>query len=230
MSRVQIALATLILLASSLLGRAVYAEPPSQQQILVDRARTTVESFTTQSDMEQMRRLLQRARGIVIIPQILKAGFIIGGEGGSGVLLGHDPQTGAWTAPAFYTMGSGSVGLQIGAEVSELVLLIMSDKALHAVINNQVKLGADATIAVGPMGKGVEAATTTALDADIYSFARSKGLFGGLSLAGSVIKARDDWNRAYYGQSVTSGDIVIRRQIEAPAAAPLEQALKQAEL
>ncbi|HYM31376.1 MAG TPA: lipid-binding SYLF domain-containing protein [Candidatus Cybelea sp.] len=210
-------------------GRAV-AQTVSEQQILVDRARSTIEQFTAQSDMEQMRRILKKARAVVIFPQILKAGFIIGGEGGSGVLLAHDRQTGAWTAPSFYTLGSGSIGLQIGAEVAQVVLLIMTDKALNAVINNQVKLGADATIAVGPMGKGVEAATTTALNADIYSFAATQGLFAGLSLAGSVIKARNEWNRDYYGQPVTAGDIVIRRQVEAPAAAPLDQALTRAEL
>jgi len=206
------------------------AQNPTEQQILVDRARVTVDAFTAQSDMEQMRQLLAKARGVIIFPQLLKAGFLVGGQGGSGVLLGRDPKTGSWTAPAFYTLGAGSIGLQIGAEASEVMLLIMNERALNAMINNQVKLGADATIAVGPIGKGVQAATTTALSADIYSFARSKGLFGGISIEGAVIAARDSWDRDYYGKAVTAGSIVLRREVEAPAAAGLQQALQRAEL
>jgi len=230
MHRRQFCLTALSLAAAGLAAGRARAEAPSEQQILVDRARSTVETFTTQSDMEQMRHLLRRARGILIFPEIIKAAFFIGGEGGSGVLVGRDPQTGSWTAPAFYTMGSGSIGLQFGGEVSQVVLLIMNERALNAIISNQVKLGADASVAVGPMGRGMEAATTTALNADIYSFAATKGLFGGVSLGGSVINARGDWIRAYYGRSLSAGDIVLRRQVEAPAALPLDQALQQAEL
>lgn len=230
MHRRQFCLSALTLAAAGLATRPSLADAPSEQQILVDRARSTVETFTTQSDMEQMRHLLHRARGILIFPEIIKAAFFIGGEGGSGVLVGRDPQTGSWTAPAFYSMGSGSIGFQIGGQISEVVLLIMSEKALSAVISNQVKLGADASVAVGPLGHGVEAATTTALNADIYSFASSKGLFAGVSLAGSVINSRGDWTRAYYGRPLSAGDIVLRRQVEAPAAVPLDQALQQAEL
>src|SRR5271168_1507426 len=108
MHRRQFCLSALTFAATGLAARPTLADAPSEQQILVDRARSTVETFTTQSDMEQMRRLLHRARGILIFPEIIKAAFFIGGEGGSGVLVGHDPQTSAWTAPAFYSMGSGS--------------------------------------------------------------------------------------------------------------------------
>ncbi len=201
---------------------------PNDQQIMIDQARSTVQAFAAQPDMAEMRRLLGQSYGILIFPQILKAGFIIGGSGGSGVLVGHDPNTGAWTAPAFFTMGSGSFGLQIGAEASQVVLLVMNRKALSAIINNKVKLGADATVAVGPVGKGLGAGVTTAMNADIYTFARSKGLFGGISLSGSVVQGRDDWDQSYYGEPLNAAEIVLNRKVSAPAAAGLIQALGQA--
>lgn len=216
--------------AWALAGVPAQAQTVSEEQILVEKAKATVDAFTAQADMSDMRRLLSKARGVLVFPQILKASFIVGAEGGSGVLLGRDPKTGSWTAPAFYTMGAASLGLQAGAEASEVMLLIMNDRALSAVIANQVKLGADASIAVGPIGKGVEASTTTNLHADIYSFSRAKGLAAGISLEGSVIKSRDERNSAYYGQNFTPRQIVILRQIEAPNALPLQQALQRAEI
>lgn len=205
------------------------AQTVTEEQNLVERAKATVDAFTAQADMEEMRKLLPRARGVLVFPQILKAGFILGAEGGSGVLLGRDGKTGAWTAPAFYTMGAASIGFQAGAEASEVMLLIMSDRALNAVIEHQVKLGADASIAVGPIGKGMGASTTTNLNADIYSFARTKGLFGGVSLEGAVIKSRDSMMQAYYGKPASARQVVLQRQLEAPHALPLQQALQRAE-
>ncbi|MCW5730827.1 MAG: lipid-binding SYLF domain-containing protein [Alphaproteobacteria bacterium] len=232
-------MSTLLQMASAALVSLALIFPPSgaaraqsvtEEQILVEKAKATVDAFTAQADMEEMRKLLARARGVVVFPQILKAGFILGAEGGSGVLLGRDGKTGAWTAPAFYTMGAASIGFQAGAEASEVMLLIMSDRALNAVIEHQVKLGADASIAVGPIGKGMGASTTTNLNADIYSFARTKGLFGGVSLDGAIIKARESMMQAYYGQPATARQVVLLRQLEAPHAAPLQQSLQRAEI
>lgn len=219
-----------VLMLLSLSAGARADTGPNQQQILVDQARSTVQAFAAQPDMVGMRRLLARSYGVLIFPQVLKAGFIIGGSGGSGVLVGHDPSTGAWTAPAFFTMGSGSFGLQIGAEASQVVLLVMNPNALSAIIHNKVKLGADATVAVGPVGKGLGAGVTTALHADIYTFARSKGLFGGISLSGSVVQGRTDMDQSYYGESLTAADIILERRVSAPAAAGLIGALNQAAL
>jgi len=222
-------IAAVALLCAGMLPATGRAQGSTDEQILIDRAKSTVDSFIAQADMADMRRLLARSRAVIVFPQILKAGFIVGGEGGSGVLLARDPKTGAWTAPAFFTLGAASVGLQIGAEATEVMLLIMNDRALGAMIDNQVKLGADASIAAGPIGKGVEASTTTALNRDIYSFARSRGLFGGVSLEGAVVKSRDDLNQRYYGKAFSARQITIQRQIEAPAAAQLQQSLARAE-
>ncbi|MCW5752361.1 MAG: lipid-binding SYLF domain-containing protein [Alphaproteobacteria bacterium] len=230
---------TLLQMASAALVSLALIFPPSgaaraqsvtEEQILVEKAKATVDAFTAQADMEEMRKLLAQARGVLVFPQILKAGFILGAEGGSGVLLGRDGKTGAWTAPAFFTMGAASIGFQAGAEASEVMLLIMSDRALNAVIEHQVKLGADASIAVGPIGKGMGASTTTNLNADIYSFARTKGLFGGVSLDGAIIKARESMMQAYYGQPASARQVVLLRRFEAPHAAPLQQSLQRAEI
>ncbi|SLN21315.1 lipid-binding SYLF domain-containing protein [Oceanibacterium hippocampi] len=222
------ALTTAIAAMAVLISGAISAQA-NDQQVLIDQSKATMESLAGQSDLEGMRILLKQAKGVLIVPQLLKAGFIIGGEGGSGVLLARQAD-GSWSAPAFYTLGAASLGLQIGAEAKEVVLLIMNTEALNAVINNQVKLGADASVAVGPVGKNVEAATTTNLNADIYSYARAKGLFGGVSVEGAVIAARDKWNQAYYGQAVTTGDIVARGKVDAEGTKALRMTVRNSEL
>ncbi len=200
----------------------------SEQQQLVDKAKLTVESLKTQSDLEQFRKLLAVSKGVMVFPQVLKAGFFVGGAGGSGVLMARGVD-GSWSSPAFYTMGQASFGLQIGAEAKELVLVIMTQKGLEAIINNQVKLGGDLSAAVGPMGTNVGASSTTNMDVDVFSFAKNSGLFIGASVEGSILDARDDWQKAYYGQAVTSGDVVLRRTVNAVGAADLKDALTSAE-
>ena len=204
------------------------ARAAEEEQLLVDRARTTVQTLAAQNDLGDMRRLLVRARGVYIVPQLLKAGFIIGGEGGSGVLLARDAKTGEWSPPAFYSMAAGSIGLQIGGELSEVILVIMTPKGMDAVLKNEFKAGVDASIAVGPVGAGVEASTTTAVGADIYAFSKSKGLFGGVSVEGAVITARHSMNQAYYGRAYPIRDLLYGN-VPAPATQPLRTALKNAE-
>jgi lipid-binding SYLF domain-containing protein len=198
------------------------ADNADDAQTLVDKAKLTIEAFTTDPDMAPMRVLLRRAKGVLIVPQMLKAGFIIGGEGGSGVLLTND---GAWSGPAFYTMGAGSIGLQIGAQASEVVLLLMTDRAVDAVLHNKIKLGVDASIAAGPKGAGVEASTTTNLRDDVYSYSRNKGLFAGASFEGAVIQPREKLNQAYYGRALTPSQILLAREVDHDGAAALRDAL-----
>ncbi len=221
-----------IALAAGLAGMLAAAASPQaradEQQGLVDKARITLESFANDKRMGPFREQLKKARGVFVVPQLLKAGFIIGGSGGSGVLLGRDSKAGDWTQPAFYTMGAGSVGFQIGAEAAEVVLLMMTEKGLNAVLSTNMKLGADASIAAGPLGAGVAAGTTTNLSADILAFSRSKGLFAGASLEGAVIANRDTWNESYYGRPVTATDIIIRRNVSNPGTNGLRDILARA--
>lgn len=218
---------TLLLLGILSLTIPALANPlrAAEQQDLVDKARITVESFARDPDMAPMRSLLKRARGVLIVPQWLKAGFIIGGAGGSGVLLARN---GDWSGPAFVDMAAGSVGLQIGAQAAEVILLLMTEHAVDAMLHNKVKIGADLSAAAGPVGKGIEAATTTNLRDDVYAYSRAKGLFLGLSLEGAAIKAKAKWNSAYYGESVTARQIVLERVVTGENDDSLKEALMAA--
>ena len=150
------------------LGIAIAAARPAlagpEQQEIVDKAKITVDKFHADTDYPEFKNVLHRAKGVLVFPSLLKAGFIVGAEGGTGVLCARG-STG-WSYPAFYTMGSGSFGLQIGAQEAEVILALMTDKGLEQVMKSEVKLGADASIAVGPKGAGVEAATTANLGAE----------------------------------------------------------------
>jgi len=215
-----------LVLAASLapFGVDMRASPqPSSQQQIVDRARATVENLRNDPDLE-LGPMLERAKAVLIFPSLIKAGFILGGEAGNGVLLVRH-EDGEWSYPAFYTITSGSVGLQIGAQDAEVIFTIMTEQGLDQVLKTQFKLGADASIAVGPKGVGLEAATTAALGADIYSFAKAKGAYGGGSFEGSYFHVREEWNRLYYGQPVSVREIVIDRVVSNPDADALRQAL-----
>lgn len=148
---------------------------------------------------------------------MLKGAFIWGASGGSGVLLVRDEKTGPWIGPAFYTIGGASFGLQIGGQASEVILLVMTDRGVTSLLTNSLKLGADAGVAAGPVGAGV-AASTANLSADILSFSRSKGLYGGVSLDGAVVATRGEWNHAYYGKRVAPTDIFVRHDVSNPQA------------
>ncbi len=182
----------------------------NEQQGIVDKARIAVEGFRTAKEMKGVPKLLRQAKGVLVVPQLLKAAFFIGGAGGSGVLMVRN-DGGDWSHPAFYTMGAGSFGLQFGGESSEVVLLLMTKKAIDAVMKNKVKLGAELSAAVGPVGHEVEAATTTNIGTDIYSYSRNKGLFVGASFEGAVIAARNEWNETYYGREVSPEEILANK-------------------
>ena len=158
---------------------------------------------------------------MLIYPQVLKAGFILGGSGGSGVLMVRDEKTGKWFGPAFYTMGSASLGLQAGASSAEVLMVINSQKALDSLLTNKVKLGGDASVALGPKGQGTGASIT----ADFVVYAKAKGAFAGLAVDGSVLDVREKLNSAYYGKAVSPSDILVKRDVSNPASASLQDAL-----
>jgi lipid-binding SYLF domain-containing protein len=200
----------------------------SDEQQVVDDSTGAVEHLATGSGIAaNARDLLHRARGVMIIPSLVKGGFIFGAQGGTGVLLSRDPKTGSWSYPAFYGMGAGSFGLQIGVEVSKIMLIIMNDKALNAVMAAEFKVGAEAGIAVATLGGGAEASTTAAGGADIYALAESAGLFGGVAIQGGIVKPRVQQDHNYYGPNVTAQQIVLSRSAKNPAADRLRAALQQ---
>lgn len=193
-------------------ARAALALTPQQE--LIDKSRITFEKLITSVEFGELPGYMKRAKAVVIFPELYKGGFILGAEGGRGVLSARGAD--GWSQPAFYDLAAGSLGLQIGGQVSEVVLTIMSDKALDAVLSDQLKFGGDMSIAVGPIGKGLGADTTTNLQADVYSFAKTAGLFGGVSFEGAGIIKKDDWNRAYYGQGATPRGIVMEGRFKNP--------------
>ena len=202
-------------------AKADYAEAKD----IVDSSTITIQRLIRSPETPQVKSLLARAKGVLIFPQILKGAFFIGGEGGSGVMMSKYAN-GAWSYPAFYTMGSVSFGLQIGGQSSEAVLLIMTQRGLDSIINDQVMLGADISAAAGPVGIGTEASTTTATGADIYVYSLNKGLFIGAALEGAVIAKRKDWNQVFYKGDYTPTQIVRENRASNPDADTLRAAVE----
>jgi SH3 domain-containing YSC84-like protein 1 len=193
-------------------------------QGIVDNARVTFGGFLRDDNYKWMRDHIKDAKGVLIYPQVLKAGFIWGGSGGTGVLLLRDGKTGEWSNPAFYTMGSVTFGLQIGGESAEVVLLVMSQKGVDSLLTSKIKLGGDASVALGPVGGGAKSDVTT----DFLSFSKSKGLYAGMNLEGSYIDVRESLNKEYYGKEVTPVDIVVKQSVGNKGADRLREELRKA--
>jgi lipid-binding SYLF domain-containing protein len=145
--------------------------------------------------------LLDKAEAVAVFPNVIKAGFIIGGRGGSGVISRRVP--GGWSAPAFFKLGGGSIGLQIGASSTDFVLLFMNEEALKGLLEDKLEIGGEGSVAAGPVGRAAAASTNATLDAGILSYSRSKGLFAGLELKGVVIDPDNDDNEAVYGMKAS---------------------------
>ena len=198
------------------------------EQQLVEKAKHTVESFMGDPNFTWFRDHVKNANALLIIPQQLKAAFWFGVDGGSGVLVTRDEQTGAWSEPAFYDLGGLSFGFQFGGEASEVIILAMTQGAVEKLYASSFKLGGDASIAAGPYGAGAEGATSANLDADFLSFSRSKGVYAGISLEGSIIYVNDDANEAYYGKKVRPVDILVIKSVKNKHSAGLRQAIMTA--
>ncbi|MCR6629541.1 MAG: lipid-binding SYLF domain-containing protein [Magnetospirillum sp.] len=220
---VRFAAATVVLM--SLAAPAAAQQVVTDQTMMVGKAQSVVERLRSDPHMESnIASLLGRARAVLIIPDLVKGGFILGAEYGTGVLLTRDG-SGSWSGPAFYSVASGSVGLQIGVQDAEAMFLIMTEGGLRAVMDNRFKAGADAGVAVLHVGAGAEAATTLNAGADIYAFSKAVGAYGGASLEGSAILPRHSWNAAYYGGNPAPEDILIARRLDAPQASRLRDLL-----
>ncbi len=187
---------------------AAHATQAAKAQVLVDQAVITIKDFMADKDMEWLRKHIKNSKAVLIIPEMRKAGFVLGGSGGHGVLLAQN-EKGQWSQPAFYSVGSVSFGLQAGIEKSQVIILIRTQKSLDKLYTSSLKLGADTSIAVGPVGGGAKSNVT----AGVVSFTRAKGAFAGLALDGSVIKVNSKTNTAYYGAKVTPVDIIVSQKV-----------------
>ena len=213
----------LAILALGLPIGACAGSSPTDQQTLVDRATLTVQEMLSGDDSSDARSLLRRAKGVMVCPQIFKAGFFIGGSGGGCIMAGRGEQ--GWSNPAFYGLASGSFGFQFGVQDAQVIFIVLTDKGLQALLDSQFKFGADASVAVASVGAGIAGSTTAALRADIVAYSTTRGLFAGVSLDGSLISTRSDWNAAYYGQPMAAQQLVIAHQGNNPGAAPLREML-----
>ncbi len=181
----------------------------SDQQKLVVEAEKSLSNFLRDPDMTWLQRNIGRAKALIIAPEIAKAGFIFGGSGGRALVIVHDVKAGKWVGPAFYTMATASVGFQAGISVSEGVTMVMTDKGFNSLLATSFKMGGDASIAAGPVGAGAK----SDIVADLITFNRSKGVYGGLNFDGTVVTSSDEWNAAYYGKPVLPPDILVRMSV-----------------
>ena len=222
------------ILGCGLLGGMLIAAPiltaspahaGADQQADVDHAVGTLQDLHHDKEFGSARQLMRTARAVLIAPRIFKAGFVFGGEGGAAMLMVRGAH--GWSDPAFYTIGSFTFGAQIGAQESEMIIFIQSDKALQAVMQNRFKVGADAGLALATLGSEVEGATTSNVGADLISWSSSAGVYAGVTLNGSLIEPKLEADASYYGRPVTTADIVLRRSVSNSAASPLRRALAQ---
>jgi lipid-binding SYLF domain-containing protein len=208
----------LILLAVLCLATAPAVAQVDQQKT-VNNAAAAVERMKNVVNVKsRFPDDLKNSRAVLIVPDLYKAGFIIGGQYGNGVLLAHLPD-GSWGSPAFFTMEGGSLGLQLGIESTSIIFVINTDKALQAILSNQFKFGADGGATFVVVGAGFGVSTTSNVGVDVIAFAFSGvGLYGGLSLEGTVLAPRESWNSSYYGQDVSSRAIVLDNAATNPQA------------
>jgi SH3 domain-containing YSC84-like protein 1 len=199
--------AALLLVVAATLSCGAAAQ--ADQRKLVSTATLTLSGFLNDPDMHWLRSNFNRARAVLIAPSITRAGFIVGGSGGRALVLARNPKTGKWCGPAFYVLITGSVGFQAGASVSETVSLVMTEKGLASLLSSSFKIGGDVSVAAGPIGTGAK----SDLVADFVSFSRSRGIYGGLNLDGTVASTADQWNRLYYGRAVAPTDILIKETV-----------------
>lgn len=203
---------------------AVYASDKTEAQSIIDKSKATVVGMS--GDNSWLPAYLKKAKGVLIFPQVLKAGFFLGGSGGTGVLMVR--KDGTWGQPAFYTVGSVTFGLQIGGEAAEVVMVAMDQHALDTLLTSSVKLGGDTSIAVGPAGAGAKGSVALpTVTADFVSFSKAKGLYAGLNLEGSVLGVRESLNNAFYGRAITPKEIIDLKNTENPGVDELRSALKK---
>lgn len=193
------------------------AAPPSAQadnvsaKVLDDRvweAGAVLDEIMVSPDQSIPEEMLAKCEAIAIYPNVLKGGFIVGAKFGRGVVVKRGAD-GQWGAPAFSTIGGGSFGLQIGGSATDIILVVMNERGMQSLLQNNFTLGGDAAVAAGPVGRGTQASTDLFLKAGILAYSRSRGLFAGVALDGAVLTQDNNSNTVYYGKPVTSSEILL---------------------
>jgi lipid-binding SYLF domain-containing protein len=204
--------------ALCLVASTAFAALSKEEVQRLSQAATVLNDLRNSPDKGVPEDIWAKAQCVVVVPSMKKAAFIVGGEYGSGVVscrTGHD-----WSAPVFMELAKGSWGLQIGAESVDLVLLVMNRRGIEKLLSDKVSLGADASVAAGPVGRSVNAATDAQMSAEMLAYSRSQGVFAGIDLSGGVLKPDNEGQLRAYGPDVTARDVVTgTRHVEPPAAA-----------
>lgn len=180
---------------------------PSDETKLITDSIVVLEELSAASDKGIPKHLLQRAEAIVVIPSLIKGGFVLGAKHGKGILSVRDRSTGQWSAPAILKMTGGSIGWQIGVEKVDLVMLVMNPKGVEELLEDRFTIGGSASVTAGPVGRSADAATNAQMSSKILAYSRSQGLFAGASLEGAGLHADDDDIIDLYGESVTLRDV-----------------------
>ena len=205
---------------ASIAAAPAHAKDDAEAKGIVDKARIAFGRVVDAKDHQALRDGLKSAKGVLIFPSLLKGGFVVGGSGGTGVLLVRGDNN-TWSEPAFYTIGALSVGLLAGWQSAEVVILANNQKAIDRLLTNSVKLGGDVSVAVGPTGAGKASNVT----ADFISYSLTKGAYAGVSVEGSVVDVRDSLNRAYYGKPATPVEILVKRSVSSKHSQALRSAV-----
>ena len=215
-----------VLLAIAVFAAIAFIAVPVRIAAQTEEAQRIAESATVFNEIMSApdkaipNSVLSKAEGIAIFPGTIKGGFVIGAQHGRGIISARVENTRAWSAPAFMTLTGGSIGAQIGAQAVDVVLVIMSRRGLTNLVSNEFKVGADAGVAAGPVGREATASTDVAMRAEILSYSRARGLFAGISLNGSSIRGDDDANQRFYGKPVKTADVIFKAMTPAPAPVP----------
>ena len=186
-----------MVLGLALAGGVGPVKAQSDEVDRLDMAATVMDEIMEASDAAIPRAVLEKAAGIAIFPSTIKAGFIVGGHRGEGIVMARNPESGTWSMPAFLTLTGGSFGLQIGGQSVDLVLVVMNRRGLENLLRNEWKVGGDASAVIGPVGRNLEASTDIQMRAEILSYSRTRGVFAGVTLQGSTIRADRDANERY---------------------------------
>ena len=215
----RVAICSILIFAASLALVNTVTAGEAKGTAKVDDAIEVLEQLVSIPEKTIAPALLNNAGGIAIIPNVIKAGFIIGGRYGNGVLMTRQ-KNGQWSNPVFITLAGGSIGWQAGVESVDIILVFKSERSVEGIVRGKFTLGADASIAAGPVGRQASAATDIQLKSEIYSYSRTRGLFAGLSLEGASMQVNYDANEAFYGKTgITAGEILTGDGLKAPSAA-----------
>lgn len=213
-----------VVLAMTISAATLGADTAEDRQLadkLVGRSVRVFQEIQKANDKAIPNELLEKARGLVIMPSVKRAGFIFGGKFGKGVFLAKTDK--GWSAPSFVRLEGGSFGAQIGAGETDVILVVMNDEGVRQVAKSGVRLGGDITAAAGPVGRSAEAATTPIPTSGLLAYSRARGLFAGISLEGTTLRSDDDVNAAVYGKDVTQEQILSGTVPSPPVAVPLQR-------